>query len=55
MDSPGMSHYLEAAKRAQQWQKEHILKMKKCRFDTIAVHGIYSMQEALDFKPGLNH
>jgi hypothetical protein len=26
--------------------------MKKCRFDTIAVHGIYSMQEALDFNQG---
>ena len=26
--------------------------MKNCRFDTIAVHGIYSMQEALDFNQG---
>jgi O-acetylhomoserine/O-acetylserine sulfhydrylase-like pyridoxal-dependent enzyme len=26
--------------------------MKQCRFDTIAVHGIYSMQEALDFNQG---
>lgn len=26
--------------------------MRRCRFDTIAVHGIYSMQEALDFNQG---
>ena len=26
--------------------------MKKCRFDTIAVHGLYSMQEAIDFNQG---
>jgi O-acetylhomoserine/O-acetylserine sulfhydrylase-like pyridoxal-dependent enzyme len=35
-----------------QWHAENISKMKKCRFDTIAVHGIYSMQEALDFNQG---
>ena len=34
------------------WHQENINKMRKCRFDTIAVHGIYSMQEALDFNQG---
>jgi len=48
----GVEHYQQAGKRAMQWHKEHIDNMKKCRFDTIAVHGIYSMQEALDFNQG---
>lgn len=48
----GKDHYLEAAKRSAEWHKGHIEKMKQCKFDTIAVHGIYSMQEALDFNQG---
>jgi O-acetylhomoserine/O-acetylserine sulfhydrylase-like pyridoxal-dependent enzyme len=43
---------LEAAKRSGEWHHDYIQKMKKCRFDTIAVHGVYSMQEALDFNQG---
>jgi O-acetylhomoserine/O-acetylserine sulfhydrylase-like pyridoxal-dependent enzyme len=35
-----------------QWHQDHLNEMRKCRFDTIAVHGIYSMQEALDFNQG---
>jgi O-acetylhomoserine/O-acetylserine sulfhydrylase-like pyridoxal-dependent enzyme len=34
------------------WHQDYISQMRKCRFDTIAVHGIYSMQEALDFNQG---
>ncbi|MDP1621548.1 MAG: aminotransferase class I/II-fold pyridoxal phosphate-dependent enzyme [Bacteroidales bacterium] len=52
MDPNGMNHYLEAANRAFQWHREYKTKMKECRFDTIATHGIYSMQEALDFNQG---
>jgi O-acetylhomoserine/O-acetylserine sulfhydrylase-like pyridoxal-dependent enzyme len=52
MNSPGLSHYLDAARRSQEWHRAHIDAMKRCRFDTIAVHGIYSMQEALDFNQG---
>jgi O-acetylhomoserine/O-acetylserine sulfhydrylase-like pyridoxal-dependent enzyme len=48
----GKMRYLEAAKRAMEWQQEYKNKMRNCRFDTIAVHGIYSMQEALDFNQG---
>ncbi len=48
----GINHYLEAAKRSAEWHKNYISQMKKCRFDTISVHGIYSMQEALDFNQG---
>lgn len=52
MENLGINNYIEAGKRAAQWHKENIAKMKQCRFDTIAVHGIYSMQEALDYNQG---
>jgi len=48
----GKKHYLEAAGRATSWHHEYINTMRKCRFDTIAVHGIYSMQESLDYNQG---
>ncbi len=46
------NHYLNAAKRAGEWHKEYRQKMRECKFDTIAVHGLYSMQESLDFNQG---
>ncbi len=52
MENKEMKHYLEAAERSYQWHQRYLKEMKKCRFDTIAVHGIYSMQEALDFNQG---
>ncbi len=52
MAKKGVNYYVEAGKRAVKWHSEHIANMKKLRFDTIAVHGVYSMQEALDFNQG---
>jgi len=52
MSSAGKERYTEAAARSAQWHREYIEKLRKCRFDTIAVHGLYSMQEALDFNQG---
>ncbi|MEI6124690.1 MAG: PLP-dependent transferase [Bacteroidota bacterium] len=52
MDTKGVNFYVESGKQSADWHKEYIRGMKKCRFDTIAVHGIYSMQEALDFNQG---
>ena len=52
MDNKGINHYIEAAQRSMAWHDQYKKEMKKCRFDTIAVHGIYSMQEALDFNQG---
>ncbi|MCP4552558.1 MAG: O-acetylhomoserine aminocarboxypropyltransferase/cysteine synthase [Bacteroidetes bacterium] len=52
MDSSGINHYIDAAQRSAKWHDEYKKEMKKCRFDTIAVHGVYSMQEALDFNQG---
>lgn len=51
-NNKGVKHYVEAGKRAMDWQNQNLEKMKKCRFDTIAVHGVYSMQEALNFNQG---
>ncbi len=52
MSTKGVKAYVEAAARSAEWHKGNVKKMKQCRFDTIAVHGIYSMQEALDFNQG---
>ncbi|MFC2151083.1 aminotransferase class V-fold PLP-dependent enzyme [Bacteroidota bacterium] len=52
MSPKGINHYIEAGKRAMNWHNEYKKQMKKCKFDTIAVHGVYSMQEALDFNQG---
>lgn len=52
MAQQGLNHYLEAARRSAAWHQNYLKEMKKCRFDTIAVHGVYSMQEALDFNQG---
>jgi len=52
MDQQGLKFYTEAARRAMKWHDDYKARMKKCRFDTIAVHGIYSMQESLDFNQG---
>lgn len=52
MEHQGIKRYLEAAERSSLWHQNYRKELKKCRFDTIAVHGIYSMQEALDFNQG---
>ena len=52
MEKRGVDHFVQAGQRAMSWHKEHRKAMSACRFDTIAVHGIYSMQEALDFNQG---
>jgi len=52
MNDKGIQHYIDASKRSNEWHLKHLNKMRKCRFDTIAVHGIYSMQEALNFNQG---
>lgn len=52
MKNQGVDHYVEAGKRAMAWHQDYLKRMRACRFDTIAVHGVYSMQEALDFNQG---
>lgn len=48
----GKKHYLDAAQKATKWHESYRKEIRNCKFDTIAVHGLYSMQEALDFNQG---
>lgn len=52
MENRGTQYYIDAGRRAMEWHARNLQDMRQCRFDTIAVHGIYSMQEALDFNQG---
>jgi len=52
MKEQGKGHYVEAAKRSMVWHQENLKRIKQQKFDTIAVHGIYSMEEALNFNQG---
>lgn len=44
--------YIHAGRKAAEWHAQYREELRRCRFDTLAVHGIYSMQEALDFNQG---
>ncbi|EKD52503.1 MAG: O-acetylhomoserine/O-acetylserine sulfhydrylase [uncultured bacterium] len=50
--SDGVQVYIDAATKASQRKAEDLAKIKKCRFDTIAVHGAYTANEALNFNQG---
>jgi len=50
--SPGVARYVAAAEAAAKRRAADLVRMRACRFDTIAVHGLYTMQEALDFNQG---
>lgn len=52
MKPKGIDFYKEAAKRSMDWLQQYKKEMMQCRFDTMAVHGLYSMQEALDYNQG---
>jgi len=48
----GVARYVAAAQAAAKRHAEDLARMRACRFDTIAVHGLYTMREALDFNQG---
>ena len=50
--SEGVARYARAAREAMQHRAEDVAAIRRCRFDTIAVHGLYTMREALDFNQG---
>jgi O-acetylhomoserine/O-acetylserine sulfhydrylase-like pyridoxal-dependent enzyme len=50
--SPGVERYVAAAEQAARRRAADIATIRRCRFDTIAVHGLYTMGEALDFNQG---
>src|SRR5512137_202749 len=45
--SPGVMKYVEEAKKLLAEREAAVARMKKMRFDTIAVHGLYTVEEAL--------
>lgn len=48
----GPARYIEAARRSAERRQRELASLRSARFDTIAVHGLYSMEEALDFNQG---
>jgi O-acetylhomoserine/O-acetylserine sulfhydrylase-like pyridoxal-dependent enzyme len=50
--SPGVSKYIEEAKKLLNQKKDHLARVRKLKFDTIAVHGLYTVEEALGQNQG---
>jgi O-acetylhomoserine/O-acetylserine sulfhydrylase-like pyridoxal-dependent enzyme len=50
--SPGVQRYVEQAKRLLEQQQAYIAEMRAQKFDTIAVHGLYSVEHALERNQG---
>jgi O-acetylhomoserine/O-acetylserine sulfhydrylase-like pyridoxal-dependent enzyme len=48
----GVERYVEIAREAAARRARDLEAMRRCRFDTIAVHGLYTMAESLDFNQG---
>jgi O-acetylhomoserine/O-acetylserine sulfhydrylase-like pyridoxal-dependent enzyme len=48
----GVDRYIAAARAAAERRAADLAAIRRCRFDTIAVHGLYTMGEALDFNQG---
>jgi len=48
----GVEMYVALGQQAAARRAADIAAIKQCRFDTIAVHGLYSMNEALNFNQG---
>jgi len=49
---PGVKKYIEEAKKYLKQKKKQLDRVKKLKFDTIAVHGLYTVEEALDRNQG---
>ncbi len=50
--SPGVMKYVEAARKLLDQREAAVARMKTMRFDTIAVHGLYTVEEALERNQG---
>ncbi len=49
---PGVKKYIEEAKKTLEKKKKQLERVKKLKFDTIAVHGLYTVEEALEQNQG---
>ena len=52
MTSSGVARYVAAAQEAAGQRAAELAAMRACRFDTIAVHGLYTMREAIENNQG---
>jgi len=52
VNSPGVAGYIAAARQAAARHEAERATMRACRFDTIAVHGLYTMREAIENNQG---
>lgn len=50
--SPGVQRYIEESKAYFERRRALIERVKNYKFDTLAVHGLYSVEEALDMNQG---
>jgi O-acetylhomoserine/O-acetylserine sulfhydrylase-like pyridoxal-dependent enzyme len=50
--SPGVLKYIKEAKKLSAQKNEYLARVKKLKFDTIAVHGLYTTEEALSQNQG---
>ena len=48
----GVQRYVEEAERMQVAHSRYVAEMRKLKFDTIAVHGLYSVEEAINKNQG---
>ena len=49
---PGVLKYIEEAKKVLNQREKHLARIKELKFDTIAVHGLYTVEEALNHNQG---
>jgi O-acetylhomoserine/O-acetylserine sulfhydrylase-like pyridoxal-dependent enzyme len=49
---PGVMKYVQEAEKLLVQKEKHIARIKKLKFDTIAVHGLYTVEEALSQNQG---
>ena len=50
--SPGVRKYVDAAKKLLAQRDSSLARMKAMKFDTLAVHGLYTVEEALERNQG---
>jgi len=50
--SPGVMKYIKESEKFLVQKEKHIARIKKLKFDTIAVHGLYTVEEALSQNQG---
>jgi len=48
----GIAEHMRMGRKLLSEREENLKRMKRCRFDTVAVHGLYSMEEALERNQG---